>query len=846
MVFCQKFNKMNKSSLLLLFLAPLFLAAQKPAKPTSADLYQAIKKLNVLGSVLYVAAHPDDENTRMISYLRNEKLYDVTYLSLTRGDGGQNLIGTEIRELLGVLRTEELLMARSVDGGKQLFTRANDFGFSKNPEETLRFWNKDAVLSDVVWAFRKTEPDVVINRFYHDKKYDTHGHHTASAMLSVEAFDLAGKADAYPEQLSFVPVWKPRRQFFNTSWFFYGSQEAFQKVDKTGLWPVDMGVWLPLKGKSNGEIAAESRSMHRCQGFGMLSTRGSAIEYLDFVKGDRPTTQDLFQDINTTWTRVEGGEPIGNILGKIDREFRAENPAASIPELLKAMQMIKALPDGMWRNKKLEEIKFVIRGCLGLYLESTAAEPTATPGETIKLRLECIARAAGNEVTLTGVTVLPGLFDTLPDNVLETNKGWMLEKKVTIPATANFTAPYWLGKPSSLGMYDVPDQILRGLPETPRFATVRWSLNINDVPLEYTTDVAWKTGEPAIGEVWRPFEILPPVTVEFTESSYLFTKNERDITVRVKAGRDGAKGTVQVNAPGNGWAVKAIGTAVQNFEFRKKGEEKTFTFTMHAPASSAETVLSASAVVDGKTYNNRLVPIKYDHIPQQSVLLPATAHAARFDLQVKAKHIGYFMGAGDEVPAALKQMGCTVTLLTEKDLEAPLLKKFDAVVIGIRAYNTKEALAFHQQALLDYVKEGGNLIVQYNTNGELTVEEGKIAPYSLKLSRARVTDETAEVRFTLPENPALNSPNKLTANDFNGWVQERGLYFPGEWDKAFEAPLSMNDAGENPLNGALLIAPYGKGHYVYTGISFFRELPAGVPGAFRLFANLLSLKGKKG
>ena len=836
---------MNKSSLLLLLFFPLFLVAQKPAKPTSADLQMAIKKLNVLGTVLYVAAHPDDENTRMISYLRNEKLYDVTYLSLTRGVGGQNLIGPEIRELLGVLRTEELLMARSVDGGKQLFTRANDFGFSKSPEETLRFWNKDAVLADVVWAFRKTRPDVVINRFYHDKKYDTHGHHTASAMLSVEAFDLAGKSDAYPEQLSMVQPWQPRRQFFNTSWFFYGSQEAFQKVDKSSLWPIDMGVWLPLKGKSNGEIAAESRSMHRCQGFGMLSTRGSAIEYLDFIKGDKPSSQELFQDISTTWLRVEGGEPIGKLLAQVDQNFRPESPASSLPDLLNALQMMEALPGGFWRDKKLAEIKTVIRGCLGLYLEATTSDPIATPGDLVKLRLECIARAVGTEVVLTSVRVTPGLFDTIPAKTLDINKGWVVEKVIKIPENAPYTAPYWLGKPSSMGMYEVTEQALRGLPETPRYATVRWKITVNGVPLEYDTDVAWKTGEPAVGEVWRPFEVLPPVFVSFTESSYLFTKNEHEVTVRVKAGKDNISGNLQVLAPGNGWQTVSSEHNNTAFEISKKGEEKTFTFLLSAPATYAETTLGVAAMVDGKTYNNRLITIKYDHIPQQSVLLPATAHAARFDLKVKAKNVGYYMGAGDDIPAALRQMGCNVTILTDKDLDPARLKTLDAVVLGIRAYNTKEDLAFHQQALLDYVKGGGTMIVQYNTSGDLVLEEAKLAPYRLKISRSRVTDETAEVRFLQPNHAALQQPNQLTAIDFNGWVQERGLYFPSEWDAAFAAPLSMNDPGEKPADGSLLIAQYGKGHYVYTGISFFRELPNGVPGAYRLFANLLSLGGYK-
>ena len=812
--------------------------AQKPAKPHAADLHQAIKKLNVLGSVLYVAAHPDDENQRFISYCANEKLFDVTYLSLTRGDGGQNLIGPEIREQLGVLRTEELLMARSIDGGKQRFTRANDFGFSKNPDETMRIWEKEKVLSDVVWAMRETQPDVVVNRFYHDKKYDTHGHHTASGMLSVEAFDLAGKSEAYPEQLQYTTVWQPQRQFFNTSWFFFGGQEAFDKIDKSHLFPLDVGVYLPLKGKSNNEIASEARSMHRCQGFGGMSSRGETNDWFDFIKGDRPKNQDLFEGINTTWTRLAGGEKIGELLTRVDANYRSDNPAASLPDLLKAMERIKALPDGYWKRLKFAEIREVIKGCLGLYLEATAAEATATHGDLVKIRLEAIQRtpaAANVQITLNGVSILPALFDTVPAYTLLANKGWVLSQTVRIPANAPFTAPYWLQSASNIGMYTVEDQRLRGQPKTDRFARVHWAFTVNGVAIEYDTDIAFKETEPAIGEVWRPFEVLPAAFVEFSESSYIFSESAREVTLRVKSGRGKMNGTVSIVTP-QGWSVSPASAPV---EFARKGEEKALTFRVQAPAQAAEGQLSAAIRVEGVDYHLRLVTIKYDHIPQQSVLIPATVHAARLDLKVGAKNVGYVMGAGDEVPNALRQMGCTVTLLETKDLQAASLAKYEAIVVGVRAYNTKDDLKFSQAALLDYVQNGGTLVVQYNTTGELVTD--RLAPYPIKLSRARVTDETAEVRFRLPEHAVLNAPNRIVASDFAGWVQERGLYFPGEWDAAFVAPLSMNDPGEAPAEGSLLIAPYGKGQYVFTGLSFFRELPAGVPGAYRLFANLISL-----
>ncbi len=819
--------------LLGLFLLPLFASAQKPAKPTAAELHQAIKKLNVLGSVLYVAAHPDDENQRFISYCANEKLFDITYLSLTRGDGGQNLIGPEIRELLGVLRTEELLMARSIDGGKQRFTRANDFGFSKNPEETLRIWNRDAVLADVVWAFRETQPDVVVNRFANDKKFDTHGHHTASAMLGVEAFDLAGQATAYPEQLKYTKVWQPRRQFFNTSWWFYGGREAFEKMDKSQLFSLDLGVYLPLKGKSNTELAAEARSMHRCQGFGSLSTRGENVEWFDFIKGDRPKTTNMFDGINTTWTRVPGGDKIGKLLGQVDMNYRDDNPSASVPDLLRAMALIQALPEGHWRTVKLAAIKSVIRSCLGLYLEATTSESAVAPGESVRIRLEAINRSK-LDVQLTGWSILPALFDTLPAKKLAPNQDYVYEKTVRIPANAALTSPYWLTQPFAYGMYTVENPVLRGLPETPRYASVHWNFTVNGVALDLDTEVAYKTEESAIGEVWQPFELLPPVTAAFDEQAYIFPGQSRQVNVTVRAGRDAVTGSLALAVP-SGWQVQPANVPVA---LAKRGETKTFHFSV-TPAMTATGQLKAVVTLDGQDYTQRLVTIRYDHIPQQSVLLDNSATVSNVVVETKARQIGYLMGAGDDVPAALRQLGCTVTMLTDKDFEAENLTKFEAIVIGIRAYNTKESLKFHQQQLLDYVQQGGTLVVQYMTNGELVIND--IAPFPLKISRTRVTDENAEMRILLPNHPVLNTPNKITAADFNGWVQERGLYFASTWDKAFEAPLSSNDPGEQPAEGSLLIANYGKGHYVFTGLSFFRELPAGVPGAYRLFANLISL-----
>ncbi|MBK9336646.1 MAG: PIG-L family deacetylase [Lewinellaceae bacterium] len=824
----------------LLFFAPL--AAQRPAKPSASDLHEAIKKLNVLGSVLYVAAHPDDENQRFISYCANEKLFNVTYLSLTRGDGGQNLIGSELSELLGVLRTQELLMARAIDGGRQRFSRANDFGYSKTPDETLTIWNKDAVLSDLVWAIRETQPDVIVNRFSHDKNTRTHGHHTASAMLAVEGFDLAGKIDAYSDQLKFTTPWQPKRVFFNTSWWFFGGREAFEKADKSHLFSIDGGVYLPLKGKSNSEVAAEARSMHRCQGFGAMSSRGEALEYFDLAAGDRPQSNDLFEGINTTWTRVPGGEPVGKLLADVEKNYRPDNPAASVPDLLRALKLVEALPDGHWKKIKRAEIKEVIRGCLGLYLEATAAEATATPGDPVALRLECIYRGAlpgAGAVALNSLSVLPGIFDTAVAQILDRNKGWVLGKTVQLPDNIGSTAPYWLRQSYSSGMYTVDDQLLRGLPETPRHFKVRWTVSVNGTPLDYETEVAYKIEEPAIGEVWRPFDILPPAFVELTESCYLVTEGKIPVTVRVKANRDNLTCRLKLLSPA-GWPNSHSATNPPEFVIAKKGEEREYTFQLEAYSGPDQITLTAGVEIGTTTYVNRLVTIKYDHIPQQYVLLPAEARAARLNMGVTAKNVGYYMGAGDDGPQALRRMGCTVTNLEDKDFTTENLKKLDAVVLGIRAYNTREELKQHQAKLFEYVQNGGTLVTQYNNNFDLVVQD--VAPLPLQLGRVRVTDETAEIRFLNPEHPALNTPNKITARDFDGWVQERGLYFPGKWDDQYVALLGANDPGEERADGSLLVAKYGQGHFVYTGLAFFRQFPAGVPGAYRLFANLISLK----
>ncbi|TBM98500.1 PIG-L family deacetylase [Hyunsoonleella flava] len=811
------------------------ISAQKPKTPSSSEIYESIQKLNVLGSVLYVAAHPDDENTRLIAYMANHVKARTAYLSLTRGDGGQNLIGPEIRELLGVIRTQELLAARRVDGGEQLFTRANDFGYSKHPDETLEIWDRDKVLSDVVLAIRKFKPDVIINRFDHRRAGRTHGHHTTSAMLSMEAFDLANDKSAYPELLKDTGVWQPKRLFYNTSWWRYGSREAFDKIDKTNMIALDIGTYYPLKGMSNNELASIASSQHLCQGFGRVSTRGSQEEYIEFLKGEPlDGASDVFDGIDTSWNRVKGGKAIGDILNAVENNFNFKNPSVHISDLLKAYKLLQQIDNEHWKALKTKELKAIIEMCAGLYLEASANTNWATAGEMVNISLEVLNRS---ELPITLVSIDNISNMSISKNIaLDNNTRFTFKEVLKIADDAKPTTPYWLNKKGTLGMYQVDDKSLIGKPETPRAYTVNFNVLIENTPITFTKPVIQRFSKPDKGELYRPFEITPEASAKIKEKVIIFNNNQQhDITVVVNAGRDNLEGDVEVCHP-DGWQVYP---KKQKVAITHKGEDQTLVFTVIPPENESEGFISPIVHIGDNDYTKELIEIDYDHIPFQTVLLPSESKVVRLDIQKQGENIGYIQGAGDVVPESLEQIGYNVRVLTLDDIDPETLSRFDAIVVGIRAYNTLDDIEFKQQQLFDFVANGGNMIVQYSTSYRLKTD--KLAPFDLKISRDRVTDETAEVRFLNPDHEVLNFPNKITQNDFEGWTQERGLYFANSWGSEFTPILSMNDKGETPKEGSLLVAKHGKGYYMYTGLSFFREFPAGVSGAYRLFANMLSL-----
>ncbi len=829
---------MNRFSTLLGFLIfSLTLSAQYRPTPPSSVLLHNLQKLQDVSSALYVAAHPDDENTRLISWMANEELAETAYLSLTRGDGGQNLIGTDIREGLGVIRTQELLAARRTDGGHQFFTRANDFGYSKNPEETLTFWDRDSILSDMVWVIRKWQPDVIVTRFDPESAGRTHGHHTTSAILAVDAFALAADPKAFPEQLRQpgITTWQAKRIMYNTSWWFYGSRENFAKADKSDLVEVDAGSYYPLLGLSNGEIAARSRSNHSSQGFGSSSSRGSEKEYMKLLGGDFPADRNnLFDGVDDSWSRFTGGAAVKQVLAKAEKNFNSAMPSAIVPDLVEALKLMRKLPESRYTRTKIPALEQLIADCAGLYFETTAPDSVVGAGESEELNFEVIARDISSDISLEKIEILKGKTDNL-NQTLSNNKD--AKGKINTKVEGFSSIPYWLRGKATEGMYSAPKYALRGLPENPPAMEAIATVKVMGESIKLTAPVIYKHTYRDVGEIYRPVLLLPQNSARFENSVYLWADGKaREVSVLVEALSKGGELNLKLELPA-GWVASP---STQKVNLPEAGAKKRITFMVTPGATADGKMHIASVGANGTTTQMPAIKIlRYSHIPYQALPTGGEARAVRLDLKRSAKNIGYVMGAGDLVPEALSVIGYNVDLLTESDLVNRNLSGYDAIVVGIRAYNAQDWVKRQNAKLLAYAKTGGTVVVQYNTSRRIDMD--KYAPYPLKLSRKRVTVEGAPVTFIDPTATVLNQPNKITQADFKGWVQERGLYFPEEWSKEYEPILRMNDPGEDPLEGSLLVAKYGEGHYVYTGISFFRELPAGVPGAYRLFVNLLEL-----
>jgi LmbE family N-acetylglucosaminyl deacetylase len=822
-----------KKKLVLLFAFPVLLIASAYAQAyptwTSAEMYQALRKLNVLGSVLYVAAHPDDENTRLITYLSKDRLYRTGYLSMTRGDGGQNLIGDEQGIELGLIRTQELLAARRIDGGEQFFTRAYDFGFSKNPEETFNKWDKEKILSDVVWVIRKFQPDVLITRFPTTGE-GGHGHHTASAILANEAFTAAADPSRFPEQLKYVKTWQARCILFNS--FNFGGNNTITSDQLR----VDVGGYNPLLGKSYGEIAAESRSQHKSQGFGVPASRGESFESFKTTGGKAPAG-DIMDGIDLSWKRVAGGEKTAAAIDSITRSFDLLYPERSVPALVKLYQSVNSLENGYWKTQKLKEIQELIAQCSGLFLDATASDQFAVQTDSLRINFSFNNRQGVNAI-LQDVRI--DQYDSSFSIALPKNRNISFAKNFYVPSSKSLTQPYWLAKKMEEGYFNVSDQLLIGRPDVEPAYIVQVQIKIMDQPFTFERAVKYKFTDPVKGELYEPLVIVPPVLVSVDPATVIrTTKESPPFMVTLKADKNFVATNASLQLEGN------TSPSVLRAQLPSIEKDKVVSYEGRILDTISRSYRGVYLENGEDLFNQGLRSIHYDHIPFIAYYKPSALQTSLVDLKIYNKRIGYITGAGDKVPASLEQMGYDVVILGDKELARNNLQQFDAIITGVRAYNTNEWMNTYYDKLMKYVQDGGNLIVQYNTSSNIGPVRAKMGPYPFNVSRTRVTDEKAEVTFLKPEHPVLNFPNKITQDDFKGWIQERSIYHGADWDKNFETILTMHDPGEAADAGSLLIAKYGKGYFTYTGLVFFRELPAGVPGAYRLLANIIALNKKK-
>ncbi len=831
---------MRKLIVLSLLLCTSIPALAQKNLSGSTEIQLNLEKLGVLGNVLMIAAHPDDENTALLAWLAKSRKYRTAYLSLTRGEGGQNLIGSEQGDLMGVIRTQELLAARRLDGAEQYFSRAIDFGFSKTAAETFTKWDRKTILGDVVWTIRRFRPDVVILIFSGTAR-DGHGQHQVSSIIGKEAFRAAADPKQFPEQLAYVEPWQAKRLMMNLPSYTPEMEKQSAATPNTLL--VDPGEFDPLLGVSFAEIAGMSRSQHRSQAMGFPERKGAQKSYLLTVDGDA-AAKDMFDGVDTTWNRIEGGGKVGDLLAKALLELPARNPEKVLPILMEARQALVKL-NGFYASQKKQELDELIVKAAGLWLDATAERYQIVPGKPVKISAQALARL-NTKVELSEVTLASLGITQKPDRALAHNVTFIQTLQATFPAGTPYTQPYWLQLPKKGDLYNIADVRELNVPENQPL-TAQFKVKVEGQELTLLRPVIFRYVDRVRGELTRPVIIVPPVTLKLSEKALIFpSRSAKEIEVQVTANQAGESGVIKLELP-TGWRSTPQSMA---FVLTETGEQATVKFNLTPPDHDFVGKVKAIATTASGEVAQAQDSILYEHIPPQAVFPLAEAKLVRADIQLAAKRIGYIMGAGDEVPPYLRQLGAEVVLLSADDLARSDFKKFDAVLTGVRAYNTRPDLRANVQRIFDYVKNGGTYVVQYNVmeggffGGDPKILE-HVGPYPMKITSARVTEEDAQVEF-VASNPLMQWPNLISQKDFDGWIQERGLYYASEYDPKYQSLLSSHDTGEANLTGGTLYTAYGKGHYIFTPLAWFRELPAGVPGAYRIFANLLSAgKGKK-
>lgn len=804
---------MKKVAIAWAFLCSITLGAQTPKNLSTSEIYHRLQKLNTVGSALYIAAHPDDENTRLISYLANHLKLETSYFSFTRGNGGQNLISEKLGDELGIIRTYELFNARKVDGGHQYFSTANDFGYSKLPYEAFDLWQKDLVLDQLVYAIRTLKPDLIINRFDHRKEGITHGHHTASAQLSEEAFRLAADSN-YETKVGPSSPWQAERLFFNVSYWFFGGKPQFEKADKSSYHTIDMGVYYPLLGYSNQEIASISRSQHQSQGFGDMSSRGSDIEYLEQIAGATlpKTSHNLMEGIDTSWKRINGSQDVQKALNTALQNYDFVTADGNIKNLLEVYKQIQKLPDSYYKQIKQKETQDIILASLGLYAEFSGEEKFWTNTTTHNVKYE-FANRSNYSVQIKNISVFDSKFD---------HKITIDPQETKIEYLENIAVPNQFS--TSVDWLDNSTHFFENQFNTKN--NIRFTLHLEDIQFEVHRPLVYKYKDEVKGEIHQPLHIVDPIYLDFKEKTYYGYVPE--VEVEIQNLSETITGTIQLFQNG-----KLILEDEKTIPAREKLNVSYNIFT-----NTRETKLEVKFVANNDTYDSAIHWVNYPHIPNQYFTTKAESKVVlATKIKNKRGEIAYVMGAGDEIPKHLEQLGYKVHLLTDHEINEAFLRKFKTVIVGIRAYNTREILKTAQKDIFKYIENGGNWLVQYQTSHNLLTED--FAPYPLKLSKDRITDENATVTLLQPKHQLLNHPNAIDKEDFKHWIQEQGLYYVSEADRRYDKLLESNDPFENPIQGALVTAKYGKGRFTYTGLSFFRQIPNGNYGAMKLLINLI-------
>ncbi|MBK6798987.1 MAG: PIG-L family deacetylase [Acidobacteria bacterium] len=846
-----------------------------PEDRGSSGLALALRRLQTIASVLHTAAHPDDESTELLAYLARGQGARVAYMALNRGEGGQNGIGPELWEGLGVIRTEELLSARKLDGAEQYFSRSFDFGFTRSPEETLQKWNREEVLGDMVRVIRMMRPLVVVSGFSGTAR-DGHGQHQVAGTLTPEAIKGAADPSRFPEQIGKegLQPWQVQKVYGRLFGPCQGKCAEF-----------DVGVFDPVLGRSYAELAADGRSRHRSQDFGMIQARGSQVRsfplWQSLVQVPEKETS-LFGGLDVSITGIAkfagtDGQRMLPALGRIRdlaakamSEFRMQQPELIAPHLAEGLREVRALRaslgnldpatkanvDNMLGRKEREFGDALIKAH-GVIVDALSNTEIVTPGEsfeiTANIYLGRVSQKAGVAADVKVITPQGWKIESSKEEVEQPTGIMAMVRgrenpdinprfRATPPENAPPTQPYWLAKQRTKDQFDWDDTMPRNLPFGPAVAHALVELTLSGQRVTINQPVEYRFADKTFGEIRRELKVAPAVTLILSPSMLIIPSGSQNRTREISIdithnARKNTNGTLKLVAP-QGWKVEADSRPLA---FTRQGEKTARTYRVTPPAGANGTFdLKAAVESEGREYTNGYSVISYPHIENHFIYHPAATKVEVFDVKVAGNlKVGYIMGSGDDGPSALSQLGLNVKQIGPSELASGDLSVYDTIILGIRVYEVNEDVMSNNKRLLEYVSNGGTLIVQYNKD---EFARGRFAPYPVQMQRGlRVTDENAPITVLDPGHPLFNFPNRIVDADWKGWVQERGLYFLSEWDSRYTPLLAAPDDTGTVLKGGQLIAQYGKGNYIFTGYAWFRQFPAGVPGAYRLFANMVSL-----